>query len=58
VIAEKIMTDQVTTPRSPLYGNIGASTTDPDDAEAWNTLESLIALTLQRGSPVVSHIYR
>lgn len=58
VIAQKILVDQVTEPASALFGSIGKSSTDADDAEAWNTLEALLALALQGGSPVVGHIYR
>ncbi|MBX3206047.1 MAG: beta-galactosidase trimerization domain-containing protein [Labilithrix sp.] len=58
VITEKIVTDQVDEPTSALFGNIGKSSTDADDAEAWNTLEALLALALQRDSAVVAHVYR
>ena len=58
VISEKILTDQVPATGSPVAGSIGKSSTDDGDAEAWNTLESLAALALQQGSPVMSHVYR
>ena len=53
VIREKILTDQDMTIGSPRYGYIGKSTADDDDADAFNTLEALLALALQMGSPVV-----
>ncbi len=58
VVTEKILVDQVTEASSPLFGSIGKSSTDADDAEAWNTLEALLALAIQKGSPVVSATYR
>ena len=58
VVTEKLLPDQVTESASPLFGSIGKSSTDEDDAEAWNTLESLLALAIQSGSPVVGHAYR
>lgn len=47
VIDEKILTDRVSDPNDPRFGMIGASTTGADDAEAWNTLESLLTLLLE-----------
>lgn len=58
LVREKILPDQVTDAASPLLGSIGKSTTDEDDAEAWNTLESLVTLAMLRGSPVVRHVWR
>jgi len=58
LIAEKILPDQVTDATSAVCGSIGKSSTDPGDAEAWNTLESLLALAIQSGSPVVAHVHR
>jgi len=58
IVTEKLLPDQVTEVASPLFGNIGKSSTDVDDAEAWNTLESLLALAMQSGSAVVGHAYR
>jgi endo-1,4-beta-D-glucanase Y len=57
MIQEKILPDQDLTPTSVTYGNIGKSTAGTGDAEAWNNLESLIALTFQMGSPVVNHVF-
>lgn len=54
VITEKILADQDLTVGSVRYGYIGKSTADDDDADAFNTLEALLALALQKGSPVVS----
>ncbi len=56
VITEKLLPDQVTNPAATTYGAIGKSTAEPNDAEAWNTLESLLALALQQGSPVVGEL--
>ena len=58
VLTEKIVPDQVTEATSPVFGSIGKSSTETDDAEAWNTLESLLAMAMQLGSPVVAHAYR
>lgn len=47
VIEDKILTDRVTDPASPLFGFIGASTASSNDAEAFNVLESLLTLCLE-----------
>ncbi len=54
LIAKKILAEQVVDPASPIYGSIGMSIYGDGDAEAWNTLESLLTLALQQGSPVVA----
>ena len=57
LIAEKIRPDRDADPSSLTYGNIGLSTAGTGDAEAWNNLESLLALALAKGSPVVSPVF-
>jgi hypothetical protein len=56
VIAEKILPDQDLTVGSPRHGYIGKASADDDDADSFNTLEALLALTLQKGSPSVSAV--
>ncbi len=55
--AEKILTDQNNTPDDPLFGFIGVSSTEPGDADAWNTLESILGLTILQDVTVVSHVF-
>ena len=57
LVLQKVLRDQDTNSGSATYGSIGLTTAGLGDAEAWNTLESLIALAFQRGSPVVNHVY-
>ena len=47
VVEDKILTDRVTDPGSPLFGFIGASTASTNDAEAFNVLEALLTLCLE-----------
>lgn len=44
-----ILTDRNGNKTDPLYGQIGVSSTDAGDAEAWNTLESVLTLCLEAG---------
>ena len=56
-MVHRVLLDQDLNAGSPTYGSIGLSSAELGDAEAWNTLESLIALAFQRGTKVVSHAY-
>jgi hypothetical protein len=47
VIENKILADRISNPADPRYGMFGVSTTGSNDAEAWNTLESLLTLSLE-----------
>jgi PKD repeat protein len=47
VIENKILTDRISDPNDPRYGMIGVSTSGNNDAEAWNTLESLLTILLE-----------
>ena len=55
VIDERILADRVADPNDPRYGMIGTGAAGANDAEAWNTLESLLTLLLEArtldGSP-------
>ena len=44
LIDNHIMTDRVSNPNDPRYGQIGVSTASANDAEAWNVLESVLTL--------------
>lgn len=44
-----ILTDRAGDKSDPLYGQIGVSSTNVGDAEAWNTLESVLTLCLEAG---------
>jgi hypothetical protein len=55
--AEKILTDQNSTSDDPLFGFIGVSTAEPGDADAWNTLESLLGLAIMQDVSVVNHVF-
>ena len=57
LVRDKILPDQNLNAGAATLGNIGMSTSEQGDAEAWNTLESLVTLAQQRGSKVVSHVY-
>ncbi len=57
VVTEKLLPDQVVFVGSPLYGSFGQDSAADGDAEAWNTLETLLALLLQQGSPVLTQTY-
>lgn len=57
VVAEKLLPDQVVFSGSPLYGSFGQDAAGDGDAEAWNTLETLLALLLHQGSPVLTQTY-
>ena len=57
VVTEKLLPDQVVFSGSPLFGSFGQDAAVDGDAEAWNTLETLLALLLQQGSPVVTQTY-
>ena len=47
VIDAKLLTDRITDPTDARYGMFGVSTSGAGDAEAWNTLESLLTLALE-----------
>lgn len=49
LIERHILTDRVTDPADPRYGQIGVSTANDNDAEAWNVLESVLTLCLEAG---------
>jgi hypothetical protein len=68
LITEKILPDQVTqqhidtilqgvTDAQKLKGAIGIAAAKDGDAEAWNNLESLIGLLIQKGSSVVAPVW-
>ncbi len=46
LINEKILTDRISNPADPRYGQIGPSTANVNDAEAWNVLESVLSMCL------------
>ncbi|MET0340137.1 MAG: endo alpha-1,4 polygalactosaminidase [Polyangiales bacterium] len=54
---DKLEADQFTDPGSPLHGYIGRSTSDGKDAEAFNVLEALLGLAMERGAPAVSKVF-
>jgi hypothetical protein len=54
---EKILTDQNNISDDPLFGFIGVSTAEPGDADAWNTLESLLGLAILQDASVVNHVF-
>ncbi len=56
-MVQRVLRDQDLNAGSATYGSIGLTTAAAGDAEAWNTLESLLALAFQRGSMVVSHVH-
>jgi len=56
-MVNRLLLDQDLNPGSATRGSIGLTTAGLGDAEAWNTLESLLALAFQRGSMLVSHVY-
>jgi hypothetical protein len=58
VVAEKLVTDQDTKPGSPTYGSIGVTTAAAGDADAWNTLEALLGLAIQKKSSVLIHTFK
>ena len=47
VIDAKLLTDRITDATDARYGMFGVSTAGAGDAEAWNTLESLLTLSLE-----------
>lgn len=57
LVREKLETDQVTDPKSALFGYIGKSTSEEGNAEAYNVLESLLGLAVQQGASAVSHVF-
>ncbi|MBM4386764.1 MAG: hypothetical protein FJ088_03435, partial [Deltaproteobacteria bacterium] len=44
LIEDKILTDRIADPSHPFYGQIGVSTANENDAEAWNVLESVLTI--------------
>ena len=56
-MVQRVLRDQDLNAGSATYGSIGLTTAGAGDAEAWNTLESLLALAFQRGTGLVSHAY-
>ncbi|NNE06964.1 MAG: hypothetical protein HKN20_00245, partial [Gemmatimonadetes bacterium] len=46
IARERILPDRVTDREDPRYGLIGKRSVDPDDAAAWNVLESIITLQM------------
>lgn len=50
LIEQKIMTDRISNPNDPRFGQIGVSTAGVNDAEAWNVLESVITLCNEASS--------
>ena len=53
LVQQHILTDRVTDPTSPRFGFIGASTSNTDDAEAWNTLEAVLTLCQEAAVPAL-----
>lgn len=49
LIERHILTDRVTDPLDPRHGQIGVSTANDNDAEAWNVLESVLTLCIEAG---------
>lgn len=49
LVDRKILTDRVSDLGDPRHGFIGVSTADDGDAEAWNTLESVLTICLAAG---------
>ncbi len=49
LIEKHILADRVTDSADPRHGQIGVSTANEGDAEAWNVLESVLTLCLEAG---------
>ena len=47
LINDQILTDRISDPKHPRYGQIGISTASEGDADAWSTLESVLTLCLE-----------
>jgi hypothetical protein len=50
IISEKILPDQQTDPAAANFGYIGLRTAGTDDADGFNVLEALLALSLEQGA--------
>eukprot|EP00121_Abeoforma_whisleri_P016775 Awhi_evm2s15377 len=49
VVNQKIIPDQVIDSNSPLLGSFGLPAASDGDAEAWNTLESILTMCMISG---------